>query len=200
MEKKYTNLNEFIDDNHDFCSQPIVKSFINQPKNLSLLESAIIHDDLSAKVQLDEQFVEHFFLFRLIKYISTLSYYFSNDFDKQRRKQKEKYQLIIDKPSDNNKDSPSIIDIFSLKQDGESHNHSLETGFLIFDSIEDENLYEILIQLNKKEKEIIKLLVFDQLKQIEVAKLFNETPQNIAKTKKRIITKIRNQYKKQKGD
>lgn len=200
MKKKYTSLVEFIDENHDFFSQPIIKSFIDQPNNLSLLELAIVHDDSRAREQLDEQFVEHFFLFRLIKYISTLSYYFSNDFDRQRRKQKEKYPLIIDQPSDNNKDSPSIIDIFSLKQDGESRNYSLETGFQIFDLIEDEDLYEILIKLNKKEKEIIKLLVFDQLKQIEVAKLFNETPQNIAKTKKRILTKIRNQYKKQKGD
>ncbi|MBN8203899.1 sigma factor-like helix-turn-helix DNA-binding protein [Bacillus sp. NTK034] len=76
----------------------------------------------------------------------------------------------------------------TIVNEGESSN--------IFELVVDEALYKILMKLGKKEKEVIQLILGDQLKQIEIARILNESPQNIAKTKKKALMKIRKQYEK----
>lgn len=191
--EKYSSLSEFKKKNTEFLSQPIVQSFFDDSRNLSLLELSVVDGDIEAQNQLDRRFVEHFFLCRLIKYISTLSFRFSIDFNKRRRKQKENFPLLVDQP--NNESNSTMLDYLSVTQEqltivneGESSN--------IFELVVDEALYKILMKLGKKEKEVIQLILGDQLKQIEIARILNESPQNIAKTKKKALMKIRKQYEK----
>src|SRR5690606_37267080 len=80
--KNYKSLREYKNQNAEFLSEPIVKSFLNEPENALLLEQSVVQGSEEASLELDKRFSKHFFLYRLIKYISTLSYHYSNDFDK----------------------------------------------------------------------------------------------------------------------
>ncbi|XIH35909.1 hypothetical protein C1N70_26800 (plasmid) [Cytobacillus firmus] len=64
--EKYSSLSEFKKKNTEFLSQPIVQSFFDDSRNLSLLELSVVDGDIEAQNQLDRRFVEHFFLCRLI--------------------------------------------------------------------------------------------------------------------------------------
>ena len=190
------NLNEYTKENAEFLNQPIIKSFFeNESDNLLLLEAAFIQGNKEAKEDLDRRFVEHFFYYRLIKYISTLSHFFSIEFDKHKRKQKERFLLLLDK--NNNENDNTMMDFLSFKQGIISENISFDNS--LYELAEDEVLFNILSRLTSKELEVLHLLIIKDLKQVEVAEYFGDTPQNIAKIKKKAITKIRKEYKKR-GD
>ncbi|MDF0729011.1 sigma factor-like helix-turn-helix DNA-binding protein [Cytobacillus sp. S13-E01] len=195
--KRYKSLEKYENENSEFLSQPIVKSFFDKDaSNLLLLKEAIIEGNSIAKKQLDYRFAEHFYLYRLIKYTSTLSHHFSNDFDKKRRKQKERYLLLIDQPYDNGEGQNSMVDYLSFKQEIVKFD-SANMDSSLFDLVDDELLYNVLMKLNNKEQEILRLLVVKQLKQVEVAELYGDTPQNIAKIKKKALTKLKSEYRKE---
>jgi RNA polymerase sigma factor (sigma-70 family) len=191
--RRYINLEAYQKENAQFLNQPIVKSFLeNEPDGLFLLESAFVDGDMEAKSRLDKKFVRHFYFYRVVKYISILSHHFSIDFDKQYRKQKQRYLLLIDQHFNNEESDTPMIDFLSYKQERVS---SVSEVSSLIEMVEDEVLYNVLIKLTKKEKDILHLLFVEQLKQVEVAELFGETPQNIAKVKKKVISKVKREYK-----
>ncbi|AVD54619.1 hypothetical protein CKF96_03780 (plasmid) [Priestia filamentosa] len=74
----------------------------------------------------------------------------------------------------------------------------------MYELIGDETLHQAFEKLTKKEQIIIHLVINNQMKQIEISKMLNESPQNIAKTKKRALEKLRSdliehKYKQRKG-
>ncbi|AVD54507.1 hypothetical protein CKF96_03005 (plasmid) [Priestia filamentosa] len=76
MKRSFGSLDEFKKGNKELFSQPIVKSFFEEnPTNLTLLEASVIYKIEEATRQLDELFVEHFFLYRLMKYIKGIMYF-----------------------------------------------------------------------------------------------------------------------------
>lgn len=198
MIKQYKSLSEYRKRNIELLSQPIVKSFFdNNPGNLILLEASEVYGIEEATDELDKRFVEHFFLYRLIAYISSVSQNFSKYYDKSKKKQTERFPLLINK-SDEVSEGEMLDYLLYNNYDLNSHNTTdinLESSS-IFELVVDEKLYKALLKLNKKELEVIKLLIIDQLKQIEVANLFNESPQSISKLKKNALLKIKNEYKK----
>ncbi|WP_025026340.1 sigma factor-like helix-turn-helix DNA-binding protein [Caldalkalibacillus mannanilyticus] len=87
--------------------------------------------------------------------------------------------------------------ISSLSMDRENGESSrMNTEFTLLDIAEDEVLYNSLLQLTEKERTILQLIYIDQWTQTEVAKWFKDTPQNIGKTKKRALVKIKNELEK----
>ncbi|WP_025026341.1 hypothetical protein [Caldalkalibacillus mannanilyticus] len=94
--KRYKNLHEYESEHADFLAQPIVKSFLEDESHRILLKEVVVEGKKAAKEQLDLRFVEHYYLYRLMKYISILSHYFSNHYDRERRKQKKHYLLFLD--------------------------------------------------------------------------------------------------------
>lgn len=190
----FDSVDEFKERNKELFSQPIVKSFFEEnPTNLILLEASVVYKVEEASKQLDRLFAEHFFLYKLMKYISTLSYNFSIEFDRRRKKQKTRFPLLIDHSYENEDNNVSVLSDYLLEDKNNSIDDSFEdkNKHSIYQLIENKPLYQVLKKLTPKEKSIIELIIINEMKQIEIAKLFNESPQNIAKTKKRALKKLR---------
>ncbi|OZT10614.1 hypothetical protein CHN50_21095 [Priestia aryabhattai] len=190
----FDSLDEFKERNKKLFSQPIVKSFFEEnPTHLTLLEASVVHKVEEATEKLDKLFAEHFFLYKLMKYISTLSYNFSIEFDRRRKKQKTRFPLLIDHSYENENNNISVLSDHLL----EDRNNSIDNSFedrnrhSIYSLIEDKSLYQELKKLTPKEKSIIELIIIKEMKQIELSQVLNESPQNIAKTKKRALKKLR---------
>ncbi|MCD7035368.1 hypothetical protein LRR81_14075 [Metabacillus sp. GX 13764] len=192
---RYKNLNEYKKKNAEFLEQPIVKSFFDSNScHLQMLESAIIGCDTKARIELDKQFINHFYFYRLAQYVSVLSHNYSVDFDKSKRKQREHFPLILDRPIENSEKGTSTLDYLSYKSEN-THQIEIKDSSLN-ELVGDEILSKILNNLSDKEKKVLHLIIIQQLKQVEVAKLFGETPQNIAKIKKKTLEKIKKEYRK----
>ncbi|HWO76457.1 MAG TPA: sigma factor-like helix-turn-helix DNA-binding protein [Bacillus sp. (in: firmicutes)] len=131
-----------------------------------------------------------------MKYIATLAQQFSNEYDQKCREQKERYQLLIDKPSENEDDVYPIIDYLSYKQQT-SKDDVFNTDHTLLDLAEDETLYNSLKKLTNKERKVLEFIFIYQLKQVEISDLFGDTPQNIGKIKKRALKKIKESYRKE---
>ncbi|MGZ9869913.1 sigma-70 family RNA polymerase sigma factor [Priestia endophytica] len=190
----FDSLDEFKERNKKLFSEPIVKSFFEEnPTHLTLLEASVVHKVEEATEKLDKLFTEHFFLYKLMKYISTLSYNFSIEFDRRRKKQKTRFPLLIDHSYENENNNISVLSDHLL----EDRNNSIDNSFedrnrhSIYPLIEDKSLYQALKKLTPKEKSIIELIIIKEMKQIEISQVLNESPQNIAKTKKRALKKLR---------
>ncbi|WP_059171974.1 sigma-70 family RNA polymerase sigma factor [Bacillus sp. FJAT-27445] len=191
--KRYNCMSEYEKENAAFLNQPIIKSFLDrEPDNIRLLELAFTTGDKKAMEELDRKFVEHFYFFRLLKYISSVSYYFSIDFDKNHRKQKDRFPLLLDHTD---KSANTLIEFLSYKR-GFSQDDVYSADLFILDVTGDENLNKVLSNLTKKERDILHLLIIEGMKQVDVAKIYGDTPQNIAKTKKKALERIRKEYKK----
>ncbi|MFE7064493.1 hypothetical protein ACFVAD_20370 [Sutcliffiella sp. NPDC057660] len=189
--KKYTSLDEYKQMNVEFFSQPIVKGFFeSDSSHMELLEKAIIQGDKKSQRMLDNLFFEHFLLYRLVKYITTLSHFYSIDFDKRLRKQKVRYPAILDKTIDDSENDGTMGDFLSYKQE---EFHEMNQDLNLFDIIENDNLLLAFKSLTLKEMQILQLIIIENRKQVDIAHLFGETPQNIAKTKKRAIEKVQRQ-------
>ncbi|AWG44815.1 hypothetical protein BEH_26010 (plasmid) [Priestia filamentosa] len=207
MKRSFGSLDEFKKGNKELFSQPIVKSFFEEnPTNLTLLEASVIYKIEEATRQLDELFVEHFFLYRLMKYISTLSYNLPIEFGRRRRKHKTRFPLLIDHSYENESNNTFILSNHLLEDKKSSTDDNFEerNKHSMYELIGDETLHQAFEKLTKKEQIIIHLVINNQMKQIEISKMLNESPQNIAKTKKRALEKLRSdliehKYKQRKG-
>ena len=157
---------------------------------MDLLEKVVIQKDESARRLLDSLFREHFSLYRLVKYISTLSHFFSIDYDKKLRKHKNRYPTILDKPVKDSENDDKMIDYLSYSQ---QKNVQLDMDLELIDTIENDELFHALQSLNPKERQILHLIIMENKKQVDIAQLFGETPQNVANTKKNAIKKIQKQ-------
>lgn len=194
--KKYLTLDDYRKDNHEFFSQPIVKGFFENDSNLKLLEQSVVYEDDEAYELLDKRFVEYFYLYRLVKYISTLSFHYSIDFDKRGRRRKDRYRLILDKPIKDLENDENMYDFIAFKN---GNFEIIDVDVELLDLAESGSLYKALQRLTSKEKQILNLLFIENRKQVDIAKMFGDTPQNIGKIKKKALEKLRKEMKNYKG-
>lgn len=182
--KEYHDYQDFKKKNKLFLSEPIVKTFIHYyPEVEDLLKKIITLHDNEALNDLNQKFTEHFYKYRLLSYIAMLSKNFSIDFDKKQKKLKERYQLLFDEKDD------KFLDLLNLAGDKNSSIDNITWSFI--NNIEDEKLFSAYHQLAPKERKILELLYVNQYKQNEVARMFNQTPQNINRIHKVILKKLK---------
>lgn len=184
---KYKDITEFNSINKTFLSEPIVKTFFeSSSENKILLKKAIEKKDKNASEMLDEKFKEFFFQFRIISYISKLSRNLSIDFDKRQRKLKGKFQLLLDGPNGSN-----LINLTKEENDFLEEILANSEKTHLTDYVDDTKLINALNELTSKQRKVIKLIYIYELKQSDIARLLNETPQSITNTKRKALKKIR---------
>ncbi|TYS58403.1 sigma-70 family RNA polymerase sigma factor [Sutcliffiella horikoshii] len=193
--KKYSNLEDYMNQNRDFFSQPIVKGFFQQDSSHEeLLEKAIILKDENSKRKLDSLFLKHFSLYRLVKYIATLSHFYSIDFDKRLRQEKIRFPVILDRPIDDLENESTLVDLLIYEQQ-KPYDIDMEVEIDVMEVIENDELFFAFNNLTEKERQVLHLIIIENKKQVDIARLFDESPQNVAKTKKRALKKIQRQLK-----
>lgn len=100
----------FFEKYRDKVQNPIIKGFLSNEDNLTLLKKYIVDPTDVNKKKVDEAFKQHYTKVLKIKYVSNLIYYFSIDFNKKSRKENDTVLLILDKSSEND-DRTSIKDL-----------------------------------------------------------------------------------------
>ncbi len=176
----------FMKENASFFNEPIVNSFFKDRDNYILLKKTVEQNNKKAEKKLNEAFCLFFLKFRLVNYVTTLSQNYSMYFDKQVRK----YSNQITVYESNEPYGDNI-----LKNQTDPENKILNHESLL-ESIGDEKVYKALLKLSEKEKLILELYFLRDLKINEIAKLLNNSPQNISKSKKKALCAIKNKIQK----
>ncbi len=189
---KYQNVqfnkefNLFLEKNKSFLSNPIIKEFLKEEEHLRLLMQSVCLPSEENNNKLNVAFKQFYAEIRLIKYFSTFLYYYSINFDKKNRRNRDRFALILDQPLPDN-DNETSKDLISSKILTTS-----DTPESLDDNISQFQLYQALKSLTPKQKKIIELAYVKELTDTEIAKLLGVSQQNISKTRKNALTRLRN--------
>lgn len=160
----------------------LLMSFYADPANIDLYNRK--HFDKRASCALDERF-KHFHLkARMVSYTDKLARYYSKEFDKQKRFQRN--QLQLDTPNDQNEDQTAINFVSSNASEPDD-----AVTLTIPDILPTEKLQKAYKELSDEKKNILSYHVLDQLNNKEIAKRMNCSPQNISKLKIKTLKELR---------
>lgn len=164
----------------------ILKDFLNLNENKLLYRAYLENPNIENKKELDSRFRKHFYLVRCISYFLKIIHFESKHFDKKQRKRNEKFQLILDKQTEEDK---KIIELVPDNKTQEYLALNLE------DLVENQDLYYAIQNLNNKQKLLLNLIFIEGLKDTEIAEMFNITQQAVTKMKKNVINKLKKKLK-----
>ncbi|MBC9721087.1 MAG: sigma-70 family RNA polymerase sigma factor [Lactobacillus sp.] len=164
----------------------ILKDFLNLNENKLLYRAYLENPNIENKKELDSRFRKHFYLVRCISYFLKIIHFESKHFDKKQRKRNEKFQLILDKQTE---EDNKIIDLVPDNKTPEYLALNLE------DLVENQDLYYAIQNLNNKQKLLLNLIFIEGLKDTEIAEMFNITQQAVTKMKKNVINKLKKKLK-----
>ncbi|AMA74441.1 MULTISPECIES: sigma-70 family RNA polymerase sigma factor [Aneurinibacillus] len=183
---------QFINDHPILLSNPILKNFLKEKKNLLLFIQAVSSSTKESKKKLDKSFKNYYLKIRLVNFMSKLLYYSAIDYDKKIRKHNQRYLLILDKPVQNasQDDEITIVDLIPSNEqpfDGQI----IEKNNVLEEIISDPLLSKAIKRLTPKEKLIIELAYVHAMSDRTIAKKLCISHQAVSKTRKRAIAKIR---------
>ncbi|MCY8235273.1 sigma-70 family RNA polymerase sigma factor [Priestia endophytica] len=185
---------EFLKSNFKLINQPVVKEFLKKGENYSLFIEAVCFPNRRNVEELDQKFKKFYFQVRFIKYLSNLIYYYSIDLDRKYRTYDKYFPLILDKPVQESQNATSLLDFLeSYSPDISELILTEEDDLLTY--IEDPKLHQVLKTLTDKQRKVLELIYVYDFKNKTIAKLFNESPQNISKIHNNSIKKLKNQLK-----
>lgn len=182
----------FLKENVKLLNQPIMKGFLKDEKNYSLLAESVCSQCPLIDKRLDESFKQFYFKVKSLKYFSNLIHYYAIDLDKKYRLNQQRYSLILDKPVNQDAGySDTLHDYFNFfTPDMSELIINEEKGLLEY--IEDIKLYMAVKSLTNKQRRILEFMYIYGFKNKNIAKIFSDSPQNISKIHKRTLEKIRN--------
>ncbi|MFD1608524.1 sigma-70 family RNA polymerase sigma factor [Oceanobacillus luteolus] len=166
-------------------SNPLIIGFLSNKDNLSLLEDYLINPTEDNKNKVDMEFKAHCIRARRISYISNLIHFFSQDYDKRRRKEKERNLLILDKTSTDD----SEIAIIDLVKDNRQELNLPNSNLM--EDVGDEDLIHALKTLTEKQLLILDLIYHKNMPLKEISFKLKTTPQNISNHHRTAIKKLR---------
>lgn len=170
---------------------PLLLRFLSNEDNLSLLKNYIIDPTDKNKNKVDMEFKAHCIKVRRISYINKLIHFFSQDFDKKRRKQRERNLLILDRASSIDSKTP-IIDLVK-----DYRPESVQLSRNLMEEIENEKLIEALKTLTEKQLLIIDMIYHKNMLLKEVSIKLQTTPQNISNHHRTAIKKLKSYLSKE---
>lgn len=166
---------------------PLILKFLSNEDNLSLLKNYIINPTDKNKDKVNAEFQKHYTRVRKISYISNLIHFFSVDFDKKNRKQRERNLVILDKNSADDNETPLINLIPSNKP--ESPPKLLNRN--LTEDIDNVELIEGLKTLTDKQLLILDMIYHKNIPQKEIADKLKTTPQNISNHHRKSLNKLK---------
>ncbi|WP_350344248.1 hypothetical protein PRVXT_000640 [Proteinivorax tanatarense] len=180
MAIKERRVDEYVKENKEFFSQPIVKKFFeSDPEHSKLLHEALKAEafDTTCKesIELNKRFTRFFLKYRLVSYIATLSHRYSQYFDKEKRKFKKRYQLSLNKPAGDNEKDLHVIDLIE-SENLDMLDKVLDKTDCLTELIADEVLFNAIYKLTQKQRKVLYLVIIENMKVKEVAEHFNDSP------------------------
>lgn len=146
-------LRSFLYKNRRKLENPIIKEFLKEEKNFNLLMKAILNPTKYNKRAIDKAFYSHYLKVKKIKYVSTLIYFFSVDFDKKQRRYQNHNPLILDRDISNGVEA-TLKEIIPDNKQLTDH----VFGTTLIDHIENEKLAKALKKLTEKQLQVLELI------------------------------------------
>ena len=171
-----------------FFEQPIIQLFFQNPDHLKLFTDVLESPSSSSLCHLNETFQLFYYRAKVYKYLCSLIYFFSVDFDKRARKQRERYCMILDAPPKENGGLIERIGFFDAQLERMGEGQELTT------QISDEELIRALRKLTPKQNTVLTMVFSFGLSNKEIASYFHESPQNISSIRKQALKKLRKHY------
>ncbi|MCM3740618.1 sigma-70 family RNA polymerase sigma factor [Oceanobacillus luteolus] len=184
MKRNEEKIAEFFLKYRDKVQNPIIKGFLANEDNLSLLKKYILNPTDANKSKVDKAFKQHYNRVLKIKYVSNLIYFFTMDYNIKRRKENDTVLLILDKSSEYDARTP----LKDLIEDKNEEKHTLNRNLL--DDIESERLIKALQTLTEKQLLILDLIYHKQLTLKEISEILKTTPQNISNLHRKSLKKL----------
>lgn len=171
-----------------FFEQPIIQVFLQNPEHLKIFTDTLEAPSSNNICHLNETFQLFYYRAKVYKYLCSLIYFFSVDYDKRARKQRDRYRMDLDMTS---LESGGIIDRIGnldvqLEKMGETNDLSSH--------ISDEELVKALQKLTPKQNRVLTMVYSYGLTNKEIAAHFHESPQNISSIRKQGLKKLRKYY------
>lgn len=169
----------------------LIEQFLSIPEHAELFQSYKKAPTERQEEELDATFKQYYKQIRAISYLNKFIHFASKKSDKKIREHQERYQLIMDKPSDeegNTTIGDLLIDESSVFYYKEIPSEQLE------DYVQNPIISNSLKRLTKKQKNILYLSYVKSLKDIEIAKRLHVSQQAITKTKNKTLQKIRSEF------
>lgn len=184
---QFKSVTKFKEDNPEFMAQPIVKNFLSEEDNAYLLEKSLA-GNLEAQAILDERFKKSLRRARVISYVSKLIYFYSIEYDKKFRKERQRQPLLLDKNPHEGYDRGAIVDLTEGCEGISIYDEGLHDVF------SDNALIEATYKLTRKQKLILELYYLQNRSNQEISSLLNESEQNVSNLKRRAISTLSNSF------
>jgi len=167
----------------------LLKSFLEHDENKRILDHYCKNPSKHNKEQLDNAFKRFYFKIRSLSYFSKVLPFEAVKFDKKIKKYKDYHLMIIDRPLNRDYDTSdnTLIDYLEDTSTNLKNVHSTK----LQDHINDLDIETALNYLTPKQKNILYYSFVMEFKDTEIAEMLKVSQQNISKTKKRALTKIR---------
>lgn len=171
---------------HKLIENSIIIAFIQNEYHSTLLLSVLKCQNEYDKQLLDQAFKAFYAEIRLIKYISSLIYFSSLDYDRKNRKRKNRYILSLDQPlSSEESDRSSMKNLIAEEY--------MDKPSLTLEQLDvDQKLFKAIHKLTSKEKSVLTLAYLHDLTDKEIAHRLNLSQQAINKMKNNALRKLRN--------
>lgn len=121
---------------------------------------------------------------KFVGYITSLLHFNSINYDKKKRKDNERFRLILDDAEE------------EMVQSEVSINIDYTEYLKLEDQISDDELYYDFMKLTNREREILEYFVYHELNDTEISRILHVSQQSVSKTKKTALEKLRTGMKR----
>ena len=172
-------------------SNTVVKNFLKDEENYMIYYKAICLPTPYNLYELDQAFRKHYIAVRLVHYLSkSLQFCFKDYYQKYLRR--KRFMLL-------NWDSP-VADSFKLEEsipseDLSNFEYYINNQNTITEHIQDPKLYGAVVQLNKKQLNILTLALLHNFTLSKIANKIGVSQQAVSKSYKQTLEKIKENYK-----
>ncbi|WP_054860778.1 sigma factor-like helix-turn-helix DNA-binding protein [Gracilibacillus sp. JCM 18860] len=190
-------LQRFVEENKSLLEHKVVQNFLKNEAHQQLLIDAICNPTKENHELLDLSFKKHHFNARFTAYISTTLYFYALNYDKNLRKDNERYTLTLDQPIKNSEGGDTLKELLEDPTAQVSLENIIDSN-CIEDYVECSVLSEAVTKLSKKQKEVIDLYYVGGFSEKDIGVLLNKTQQVVSKLHRRALLNIYN-YMQEKG-
>lgn len=162
----------------------ILDGFMSIEANREIYKRYLDNPITKHQVELDKHFKKHFYMIRCISYFVKMIHFESKHFDRKQRERNKTSQLYLDKVNESGQRNVELIP--DQHQESKSYFHTN-----LVETIENPILYNSILNLTDRQKNLLYYLFIDNMKNIEVAMLLGITQQAVSKAKKVMLNKLR---------
>ena len=167
---------------------PVIQDFIKEEKRKKLMDNAFENPTSKNINLLNEEFKKFYRVNRVVRYSSVLIRNLSSHLDKLNKRRNERYNLIFDKPYDEEGNTVGMI-LQENKQEFIEPIEVVEAGIF---PVKNERLDNAMRSLSDKQKRILYYYYIKEFSKREIAKILGESEANIGYWVKKTLAQLKN--------